>query len=192
MSESQLQRYLDAFEARLRRFIWLRGGAIVLALALVLTVAGVWLAMRTGFARGPLTAARLVLLAGVALAAALGVAWPLRRLRRERSRIVERHAVEFDGRLQTLAELPPGHAFRGLLAGDALSIAQRHAPAAHLSAARLALAGIALAVPAIALLWLALAGPGLYRDGTRALWGGWLFASLLPAERLARRLGKGA
>lgn len=189
MSESQLSHYLEVFEARLRRLIWLRGAAAVVAVALLFTLAGVWLAIRTGFASGALAAARAALLAALVLAATLLVWRPLRRLRRRRPQIIEALAHGFEGRLQTLAELPPGHAFRGLLAEDALSIARRHAPAAHVTPARLALAGAALALPALVLLWLAAAGPGLYRDGTRALWGGWLFGSLLPAQRLAVQPG---
>ena len=189
MSESQLQGYLEGFEGRLRRLIWLRGGALLIGVALLITLAGAWLAIRTGFAARPLTAARLVLLAALALAATLLLARPLRRLRRERPRIIERLAHEFDGRLQTLADLPREHAFHALLAEDAWSIARRHAPDTHVSTARLSLAGLALALPALALLWLAAAGPGLYRDGARALWGGWLFGSLLPAQRLAVQPG---
>jgi hypothetical protein len=188
-SESQLRRYLESFEGRLRRLIWLRGGAVIIAVALLITLAGAWVAIRTGFAPRALAAARLVLLAALVLAGALWVARPLRHLRRERSRIIERLAREFDGRLQTLADLPTGHTFHQLLAEDALSIARRHAPAAHVSGARLALASLAVALPALALLWLAAAGPVLYRDGARALWGGWLFSSLLPAERLAVQPG---
>ncbi|HEX4051812.1 MAG TPA: hypothetical protein VHY19_13130 [Steroidobacteraceae bacterium] len=191
-SHWQLRRYLEAFEGRLRRLIWLRGGAVVLVVALLITLAGAWLAIRTGFALRALTGARLVLLAALVLTSALLVVRPLRRLKRERSRIVERFAHEFDGRLQTLADLPAGHTFHELLAEDALSIARRHAPSAHVSRARLALAGFAVALPALALLWLAAAGPGLYRDGARALWGGWLFGSLLPAERLAVQPGNQA
>ncbi|HTT05494.1 MAG TPA: hypothetical protein VMF64_09405 [Steroidobacteraceae bacterium] len=192
MSESQLGHYLEAFEGRLRRLIWLQGAAAVLTVALLFTLAGVWLAIRTGFASGTLAAARAALLGALLLAGTLLVFRPLRRLQRQRPQIIEGLAHEFEGRLQTLAELPAGHTFRALLAEDALCIAQRHAPNAHVSRARLALAGCALALPVAVLLWLASAAPGLYRDGTRALWGGWLFGSLLPAERLAVQPGNQA
>jgi hypothetical protein len=185
MSEAQLEHYLVAFEARLRRLAWLRGGAVVIALALLFTVFGAWLAIRTAFAPGALMAMRLLGLAGLAAAALVLIALPLRRLRRARPQHIEAHANEFDGRLRTYADLAPGHPFRSLLAEDALAIAQRHAPASHVSAARIASAGAAAALPAAALLWLAIAGPGLYRDGARALWGGWLLGSLLPAQRLS-------
>ncbi|HLK71986.1 MAG TPA: hypothetical protein VKT19_08525, partial [Steroidobacteraceae bacterium] len=189
MSEAQLHGYLAQFAARLRRLIWLRGGAFVLAVGLLVTLGGAWLAIRTGFASGTLLAARLALLTGLAAAAAASLLWPLRRLQRQRPRIIETLTREFDGRLETYADLPPKHPFRALLAEDALAIAQRHAPGAHISGAQLGVAGLALTLPLLALLWLGVAGPGLYRDGARALWAGWLVGSLLPAERIAVQPG---
>lgn len=184
-ASTQLACYLDAFEARGRRLIWLRGAAAAAAVALVLTWLGAWLAIRTGYAPGALDAARALLLAALALCAVIGVALPLRRLRGARARKLEALAPEFDGRLQTHAGLAEEHPFRTLLAEDALAVARRHAPSSLISASRLRLAALALALPALALLWLSAAGPGLYRDAARALWGGWLSGSLLPAERIA-------
>ena len=176
--------YLDAFGARLRRVVWLRAAAVLALAALGVTLWGSAVVIRHGFGGGTLVLVRAVLgLVLAALALALLVL-PLRRLRRERDHAIESLAGEFDGRLHTYAGLDAAHPFKSLLAQDALAIAARHPPHSHVGRLRLALPGAAAVVLALSLVWLAAAGPGLYRYGTRAIWAGWLFQGLLPAQRI--------
>jgi hypothetical protein len=186
MSEpiDRLQSYLDQFGARLRRALWLRAAAALALAALVVTLWGSYVVIHSGFGGGTLALVRAALLLLLAMLALVLLVLPLRRLRRERDRRVEALTLEFDGRLRTFAELPDTHPFKPVLAQDALAIAARHPPQSHIRAARLMLAGAAAAALVLALLWLGVAGPGLYRYGTRAIWAGWLFKGLLPAQRL--------
>ncbi len=186
MSEptQRLHAYLDAFGQRLRQLLWLRAFAVLALAALLVTLWGSWVAIHSGFGGGALALVRTVLVLVLAAAAVGLLVLPLRRLRRERDRAVEALTGEFDGRLRTFAGLDGAHPFKDLLAQDALGIAQRHPPHSHISHARLTLAGAAAAALVLGLVWLAAAGPGLYRYGTRAIWAGWLFPGLLPAQRI--------
>ncbi|HEX4025791.1 MAG TPA: hypothetical protein VHX52_13970 [Steroidobacteraceae bacterium] len=181
---ARLLGYLDAFGQRLRRAVWLRAAAVLALAALAVTLWGSAVVIHNGFGGGTLALVRAVLL-GVLAALSLGLlVLPLRRLRHERDRKVEALAREFDGRLRTFADLERTHPFKELLAQDALTIAARHPPRSHVGRSRLALPGAAAAALVLALVWLACAGPGLYRYGTRAIWAGWLFRGLLPAQRI--------
>jgi hypothetical protein len=180
----RLSDYLAVFAERLRRALWLRAAALLALLALGLTIAGSALVIRTGFGSGTLALVRVGLLLVLALAALVLLVRPLQRLRRARATAVESLTGEFEGRLHTFAQLPESHPFRELLASDALGIAERHPPHAHVRRARLLVPAALAAALALGLLWLAALGPGLYRDGARAIWVGWLLPHLLPAQRL--------
>ncbi|MFI4926151.1 MAG: hypothetical protein ACHP7E_00490 [Burkholderiales bacterium] len=186
MSEpsKRLHAYLDAFGQRLRQLLWLRAFAVLALAALLVTLWGSWVAIHRGFGGGALALVRAVLVLVLAAASVGLLVLPLRRLRRERDRTVEALTGEFDGRLHTFGGLDDAHPFKDLLAQDALGIARRHPPHAHVSHARLTWAGAAAAALVMGLVLLAAVGPGLYRYGTRAIWAGWLFPGLLPAQRI--------
>ena len=65
-----LQRYLDAYRLRLQQLTTARGLAIIAGFALAVTLAAVFIAIRTGFPGDLLLGARLVLLLGIAALAA--------------------------------------------------------------------------------------------------------------------------
>ena len=176
--------YLDAFGERLRRVVWLRAAAVLALGALGVTLWGSAVAIHHGLGGGTLALVRVVLVLVLAVLAWTLLVLPLRRLRRERERTIETLAGEFDGRLRTFAGLDDAHPFKSLLAQDALAIAARHPPHSHVDRSRLVLPGAAAAALVMSLVWLAAAGPGLYRYGTRAIWAGWLYPSLLPAQRI--------
>ena len=186
MSASErLGHYVTAFAARLQRRQWLRALVALAAAALGLTVAGSWIAIRYGFAPGLLTSVRLVLLAVLLALVLVLIAQPLQRLRRRPTRAIERLSGDFDGRLDTFATLgASGHPLRELLADDALAIAARHPPERHIAGRELAIPAALAAILALALVLLGAVGPGLYRDGARAIWAGWLIPTLTPAQRI--------
>src|SRR5579863_6855999 len=81
----QLHVYIAQLEQRLRWSTLLRGLAILTGSALVATLVLVTIANARAFSQGSVTAARFGLILIVALAAAAGLALPLRRLTRRRA-----------------------------------------------------------------------------------------------------------
>ena len=81
----QLHAYIAQLEQRLRWSTWLRGFAILAGGALVATVVLVVIANALAFSRGSVTGARFALILILAIAAAAGLALPLRRLTRRRA-----------------------------------------------------------------------------------------------------------
>jgi hypothetical protein len=180
----RLHDYLETLQQRLARMHWARGVAVFIAAALAVTLLGVDLAIRVGFAAEAFIVARLVLLAAAIVCAVALVLWPLLHLRARLPAEAERRAPEFGGRLATWSQQQQRSALTELLAEDALAVAQRHPVAEQVRAAAVAVPVAIAAVCAATLLYLAIAGPGLYRYGTRELWAGWLVKGLLPVTAI--------
>ena len=172
--QSELNLYIARLHGRLRVGVTLRGAAIFCFTALAVTVAAVLLLNRYAFPEHGVAGARGALIGLLALAAGLGVVWPLVRLTRGRAvAATERMHPELEQRLTTFHERSAANdPFRELLAADTLAVAEGAGPAAIVPGGRLfALAGAGAACLAV-LSWLIAAGPGFMGYGASLLWRG--------------------
>ena len=169
----QLHAYIAQLEQRLRWSTWLRGLAILTGGALAATLVLVSIANALAFSHGSVTSARLGLILVLAIAAAAGLALPLRRLTRRRAvGMAEAAFPQFEQRLTTFAERDSRDPFIELLAGDALGVAQSAEPKQLVTDLRLWISlGTSVASLAI-LVWLIAAGPGYLGYGASLLWTG--------------------
>lgn len=169
----QLHAYIAHIEQRLRWSAILRGAAILTASALLATLLLVTIANALAFSQGSVTAARFALIFILALAAAAGLALPLRRLTRRRAvGIVESAFPQFQQRLTTFAERDNQDPFIELLAGDTLNVAQSAEPKLLVTDGRLWIS-LATSVGALLILiWMIAAGPGFLGYGASLLWTG--------------------
>src|ERR1700691_3290703 len=125
----QLQAYIAQVEKRLRWSTLLRGLAILTGSALVATLVLVTIANALAFSHGSVTIARFALILILAVAAAAGLALPLRRLTRRRAiGTAEAAFPQFQPRLTTFTERDGHDPFIELRAGDSLGIAQSAEP----------------------------------------------------------------
>src|SRR4051794_39583161 len=178
----QLNAYLKRLEARIKLHALSRGTAMVLAIALVLTLFFVWISNRYAFAQNVVLPLRIVLFVVLAAGIAALLLRPILRLTRKRvTNLVEQRAPEFQERLLTLTERnDSSNPWDEVLAEDALKVAEIHTPET-LTPTRplLTFAGggmVALAV----LLWLIAAGPGYWGYGAGLLWTGHADAAKRP------------
>jgi hypothetical protein len=169
----QLHVYIAHLEQRLRWSAWLRGFAILTGGALVATLVLVTIANARAFSHGSVTAARFALILVLAIAAAAGLALPLRRLTRRRAiGAAEAAFPQFQQRLTTFAERDGHDPFIELLAGDTLAVARSAEPRQMVPGRRLWISlGTGLGAFAI-LLWMIAAGPGFLGYGAALLWTG--------------------
>jgi hypothetical protein len=169
----QLHAYIAQLEQRLRWSTWLRGFAILTGGALAATLVLVTIANALAFSHGSVTAARFGLILVLAIAAAAGLALPLRRLtRRYAIRTAEGAFPQFQQRLTTFAERDGQDPFIELLAGDTLAIAQSAEPRQMVTDRRLWISlGTGAGAFAI-LVWTIVAGPGFLGYGASLLWTG--------------------
>ena len=101
----QVHAYIAQLEQRLRWSTLLRGLAILAGGALAATLVLVSIANALAFSHGSVTAARFALILILAIAAAAGLALPLRRLTRPRViRTAEAAFPQFQQRLTTFTE----------------------------------------------------------------------------------------
>ena len=169
----QLHAYIAQLEQRLRWSTWLRGFAILIGCALVATLVLVTIANALAFSQGSVTAARFALILVLAIAAAAGLALPLRRLTRRRAiGAAEAAFPQFQQRLTTFVERDGQDPFIELLAGDALAVARSAEPQQMVTDRRLWISlGTGLGTFAI-LVWMIAAGPGFLGYGAALLWTG--------------------
>src|SRR5580658_9850421 len=169
----QLHAYIAQLEQRLRWSTLLRGVAILTGSALVATLVLVTLANALAFSNGSVTAARFGLILVLAIAAAAGLALPLRRLTRRRAvGTAEATFPQFQQRLTTFTERDGHDPFIELLAGDTLEVAQSAQPSQMVTGGRL-WGSLAAAVGACAILvWMIASGPGFLGYGASLLWTG--------------------
>jgi len=165
--------YIAQLEQRLRWGAWSRGFAILTGGALVATLTLVTIANALAFSQGIVTAARFALILILAIAAAAGLALPLRRLTRRRAvGTAEAAFPQFQQRLTTFSERDSRDPFIELLAGDALDVAQSAEPK-QLVTDRGLWISLATSVASFAILvWLIAAGPGFLGYGASLLWTG--------------------
>src|SRR6202044_106136 len=134
----QLHAYIAQLQKRLRWSTLLRGLAILAGGALVATLVLVTIANALAFSNGSVTAARFGLILILAIAAAAGLALPLRRLTRRRAiGTAEAAFPQFQQRLTTFVERDGRDPFIELLAGDALDVAQFAEPSQMVTDLRL-------------------------------------------------------
>jgi hypothetical protein len=169
----QLHAYIAQLEQRLRWSTLLRGLAIFTGSALVATLVFVTIANALAFSHGSVPAARFGLILVLAVAAAAGLALPLRRLTRRRAvGTAEAAFPQFQQRLTTFAERDGQDPFIELLAGDALEVARFAEPREVVTDRRLWIS-LGTSVGAFAILvWMIAAGPGFLGYGASLLWTG--------------------
>ncbi|HEY2842819.1 MAG TPA: hypothetical protein VGJ09_04180, partial [Bryobacteraceae bacterium] len=169
----QLHAYIAQLEQRLRWSALLRGVAILAGSALVATLVLVIIANALAFSNGSVTGARFGLILILAIAAAAGLALPLRRLTRRRAvGTAEAAFPQFEQRLITFTERDGQDPFIELLAGDTLEVAQSAQPKQVVTDRRLWIS-LATGAGAIAILvWMIAAGPGFLGYGASLLWTG--------------------
>src|ERR1700691_1592300 len=169
----QLQAYIAQVEKRLRWSTLLRGLAILTGSALVATLVLVTIANALAFSHGSVTAARFALILILAVAAAAGLALPLRRLTRRRAvGTAETAFPQFEQRLTTFTERDGQDPFIELLAGDTLEVARSAEPDQLVTDRRLWIS-LGTGVGAFAvLIWMIAAGPGYLGYGASLLWTG--------------------
>ena len=169
----QLHAYIAQLEQRLRWSTLLRGLAILTGSALVATLVLVTIANALAFSHGSVTAARFALILILAIAAAAGLALPLRRLTRRRAvGTAEAAFPQFQQRLTTFTERDGQDPFIELLAGDTLDVAQSAEPKQMVTDRRLWIS-LGTGVGAFAILiWMIAAGPGFLGYGASLLWTG--------------------
>src|SRR5580658_7983342 len=169
----QLHAYITQLEKRLRWSALLRGLAIFTVTALVATLVLVTIANARAFSNGSVTAARFGLILVLVVAAAAGLALPLRRLTRRRAvGTAESAFPQFQQRLTTFTERDGHDPFIELLAGDTLDIAQSAEPKQFVTDRRLWIS-LGTGVGAfVVLIWMIAAGPGFLGYGASLLWTG--------------------
>jgi hypothetical protein len=169
----QLHAYITQLEKRLRWSAILRGLAIFAGAALLATLVLVAIANTLAFSNGSVTAARYALILVLAVAAAAGLALPLRRLSRRRAvGAAEETFPQFQQRLSTFTERDGQDPFIELLAGDAVRIARSAEPNQLVSDFRLWGSLAASAGAFAVLIWMIAAGPGFLGYGASLLWTG--------------------
>src|SRR5580704_5845736 len=174
-NQDKLNLYIRQLHQRLRLGVSLRGVAILIATALITTIFLVLILNAFAFPVRGLTGARSLLLVILALAAAFGIALPLRRLTRGRAAAVAESAYpEFQQRLLTFddREKKGNDPFLELLAADTLAVAHQAQPAQLVSNNRLYFFAGAGAACVAVLVWLVAAGPGYLGYGASLLWTG--------------------
>src|SRR5271154_1715210 len=172
-AREQLHAYIAQLEQRLRWSALLRGLAILACSALAATLVFVTIANALAFSHRSVTGARFGLILVLAIAAAAGLALPLRRLTRRRAiGTAEAAFPQFQQRLTTFTERDGHDPFIELLAGDTLGIAQSAEPTQLVTDRRLWISlGTGIGAFAI-LLWMIAAGPGFLGYGASLLWTG--------------------
>src|SRR5215831_2506469 len=188
-AQSQLEAYLAAFRHRLQALIVARGAASLAAVALAITLVAVYFGIRRAFDHAFVYGARTVLVLLLAAVVVALLALPLRALKRTRGiGEIERRAPAFNGRLETydgLTHGAPANPFLGLLAEDALKVANKAPVGLKVPAFHVRVPAVIAVLAAATLVWFAAYGPPNWRYGVRNLWAGWLFSDTLPPQRIA-------
>jgi len=178
-----LRSYTKQLRDRFRLGVLARGGAILIAIALVTTIVLTLIISRFAFTPASIWSARAVLLLALALAALFGLAIPLWHWsQRWWTRRAEAAFPQFEQRLLTFNERDrdgerdrerDGHdPFLELLAADTLRVARTADVKEAVPDAVLVTSLAVGAVSFVALVWLVSAGPGYLGYGAAALWTG--------------------
>jgi hypothetical protein len=170
----QLDQYLRKLERRVRFFAASRGAAFTAAITLAITVLLVAIGNHYSFAAGVVLPFRILLYLSVAVAIALLLAIPLRRLtRRHIAGMVEQRFGDLNERLVTATERSdPNNPFTELVAEDALRVAQQHNADEITSNGIMAVFAAVGALCVAVLVWMITAAPGTWGYGSALLWTG--------------------
>jgi hypothetical protein len=192
-ASQRLNAYIDAFHSRLRRMHLVRALAAMAVAGLALTLGGVFLAIEHGFDGVIINATRAVLVLSLLALAALLWLRPWQRLRRDPGGAIETLTPQFQGRVATWTGMDHGrNPLKELLAEDTLAVADRHPESEQVGRWMLAVPTAVAVGAAGVLLWLAVAGPGLYGYGVRHVWAGWAVKGLLPDQGILVTPGNSA
>ncbi len=185
-SRHELNSYIARLQRRLQLRASLRGAAILLGTALLVTVSLVLLLNHYAFPARGVSGARLAMLLVLAVVAGIGLLFPLLRLTQARTvRAAETAHPELEQRLTTFhqrwalkqqaaaSDAEATHdPFMELLAADTLARTQTAPPSSIVPGRWLfALGGAGLACLG-ALVWMIAAGPGVLGYGASLLWTG--------------------
>jgi hypothetical protein len=182
---ARLEQYVSELNNRFKRLHYLIAAAVLAAALLTITVLGVFFAMRQGFNAWVINSARVVLLLTVVALVLWLLVLPLKKLKRNVAGAIEQRTPEFNGRIQAFnTALEQGNPFTELLAEDSLQVAERFPVEQTIKSRELQLPLLIAAAACVTLLWLAVAGPGLWSYGTRYLWAGWAVPDLKPAQSI--------
>jgi len=170
-----LRSYAKQLRDRFRLGVLARGGAVLIAVALVMTVVLTVIMSRFAFTVASIWSARAALLLALALATLFGLAIPLWHWsQRWWTRRAEAAFPQFEQRLLTFSERDRDgrDPFLELLAADTLRVA-RTAAVKDAAPDAMLVTSLALGlVSFVALVWLISAGPGYLGYGAAALWTG--------------------
>ncbi len=170
----QLNSYIRQIERRLKTDALLRGIAVLIGTALIVTFVLVLILNHYAFPKTGLVASRSVLFLILAAVIARGIIWPLRLLTRYRAVVKAESAFpQFQQRLVTFAERDQSaEPFIDLLAADTLNVAQTAEPTNLVSNGKYAAWTGAGAVALVVLVWMIMSGPGYLGYGASLLWAG--------------------
>ncbi len=189
-SSNRLEQYLSELSTRFKHLRYVIAAAALAAAVLIITVLGVYFAMRQGFSAWVVNTARALLLLAVVTLVLWLLVWPLRKLKQDATRAIEQRAPDFGGRLDAFNTAREQHnPLTELLAEDTLKVAERFPVEQTIRPRELQLPLIVAAASVITLIWLAIAGPGLWSYGTRYLWAGWAVSNLKPAQSILVKPG---
>jgi hypothetical protein len=181
----KLDQYLADFGQRLRTLALLKGGAAFAGVLLVVSALGAWFSAESGFAATTTNIFRVLLVLALAAVVLLLILDPLQKLKQHLSRTVEQRVPEFNGRIDTWAQLKESNnPFLELLAEDALKVSARHPVDQEVRQKEMGIAGAILAAILVLFLYLLIAGPGLLNYGMRNLLAGWAIPDLLPPQSI--------
>lgn len=186
----RLEEYLDALGARFRRLRYAVAAAALGVAVLLVTVLGVYFAMRQGFGAWIVNTTRVLMLLAVVSLVLWLLVWPLRRLARNRAHEIEQRTPDFKGRIEAFNQAQQQrNPLTELLAEDTLKVAQQFPVEETIKPRELGLPLIVAAASVVTLLWLVIAGPGLWSYGTRYLFAGWAVPDLKPAQSIVVKPG---
>jgi hypothetical protein len=181
----KLDQYLAAFATRLRTLTLLKGAAATALVLLLVSGIGAWFSAESGFASTTTNVFRVVLVLALAAVILLLVIDPLQKLKSSLSRHVEKRVPDFNGRIDTYAQMKESNnPFIELLAEDTLKISDQHPVGQEVRQKELSIAAAILAAILAIFLYLLIAGPGMLNFGLRNLLAGWAFSDLLPPQTI--------
>ncbi len=176
-----IQGYVSRVHRRLRLALASRGLGATVVVALLLTLACVYVANQFAFSNSSIVSSRAILFGSLIAVLVWVLIRPILRLNRSRTAAqIEKSVPAFDGRVETLVDQTSGNngadanPLLDLLAEDTWRIAET-APTRYVAGVGRVFAYMGVAVAAFAFLfWLGHSGPGYWGYGASRLWAGWL------------------
>ena len=176
-----IQGYVSRVHRRLRLALASRGLGATVVVALLLTLACVYVANQFAFSNSSIVSSRAILFGSLIAVLVWVLIRPILRLNRSRTAAqIEKSVPAFDGRVETLVDQTSGNKgaepnpLLDLLAEDTWRIAET-APTRYVAGIGRVFAYMGITVAAFAFLfWLGHSGPGYWGYGASRLWAGWL------------------